>query len=58
MTNSDPDTSQEPVSAKAKRVKDRADRLRTSLRANLLKRKAQSRARAPGNPPADATPDC
>lgn len=58
MTNANPDTSQEPVSAKAKRVKDRADRLKTSLRANILKRKAQSKARASGNPPADATPDC
>ncbi|MGY8937206.1 MAG: hypothetical protein ACKVG6_14170 [Alphaproteobacteria bacterium] len=58
MTNSDSDTSQEPVSAKAKRAMDRADRLEASLRANLLKRKTQSRARAPGSPPADVTPDC
>jgi hypothetical protein len=58
MTNSDSDTSQEPVSTKTKRAKDRADRLKASLRANLLKRKTQSRARAPGNPSADATPDC
>jgi hypothetical protein len=58
MTEPRSDTTKARLSAKAKKAQDRADRLETSLRANLLKRKAQSRARAPVKPDAAAAPDC
>jgi hypothetical protein len=56
MTDPKTDKPNKAAAQKARIAKERADRLNTALRANLLKRKAQSRARDEPSQACD-TPD-
>ena len=58
MTDTDTNASKDDASQKAKEALKRNDRLTASLRANLLKRKAQSRARDTQKPDGGPTPEC
>ncbi len=58
MTDTDIDAPKDDASQKAKEARKRNDRLTALLRANLLKRKAQSRARDTQKPDNSSTPDC
>ena len=58
MTKSD-DTKIDKAAAQKNRIaRERAARLESALRANLLKRKAQSRARVAPAPKSDPPVDC
>jgi hypothetical protein len=58
MNDADTDAPKKDASSKAKKAKKRNDRLSASLRANLLKRKAQSRMRVTQIHDGASTPDC